>query len=268
MNLSSIKDDFKKTVCAQIELEPQGEGRFLVMTPFRFEDGDHFIIALKKENDGWILTDEANTIMHLSYWLETEVIESGKRKEIVDNSLSTFSVENRDGELVIPVVEGRFGDALFNFVQALTKVTDISFLSREVVRSTFMEDLKAFLKSKVPETRLQFNWHDERRDPTGKYLVDFRINSMKRPLMIYGLPGEDKMKDATISLLNFEKWGLKFQSLGVFEDQMSLPRKPLARFTDVVGKTLSSFEEDNKERLGSLLDETLQEGESEKKETS
>jgi hypothetical protein len=257
MNTSSIKEEFRQRVCEQIDLEPQGEGRFLVLTPFRFEDGDHFVIALKRENESWILTDEASTMMHLSYWLDTDAIESGNRKQIVDNSLSTFSVENRNGELVIPVLEGRFGDALFNFVQALTKVTDISFLSREVVRSTFMEDLKAFLKSKVPENRLQLDWKDD-RDPTGKYVVDFRINSMKRPLFIYGLPSEDKMNVAAISLLTFEKWNLKFQSLGIFEDQQSVQRKPLARFLDVVGKSFSSLDE-NKERIGSYLDDVLKE---------
>ncbi len=70
---------------------------------------------LKREANGWILTDEANTLMHLSYWMDTDGIEAGNRKQIVDNSLSIFAVENRDGELVMPVTHDRFGDALFDF---------------------------------------------------------------------------------------------------------------------------------------------------------
>jgi hypothetical protein len=260
MNTGAIKDDFRKRVCEQIELEPQGEGRFLVSTPFRFDDGDHYRIVLKREGDGgWILSDEASTIMHLSYWMDADAIESGNRQEIVDNSLSTYGVENRDGELVIPVHEGRFGDALFNFVQALTKVSDVSFLSREIVRSTFMEDLIAFLKEKVPGDRLQLNWKDD-RDASGMYPVDARINHMKRPLFLYGIPSEDKMKDVTISLLTFEKWNLRFQSVAVFEDLQTMSKKPLARFLDVNDKPFSSFDQENKERLSGYLRELLHEG--------
>lgn len=260
MNVSSIKDDFKKTVCAQIELEPQGEGRFLVKTPFRFDDGDHFVIALKRDADGWILTDEANTIMHLSYWMDVDVLETqGNRKEILDNSLSLFSVENRDGELVKPVQNDKFGNALFNFVQALTKVSDVSFLTRERVRSTFMEDLFAFLKKTVPPDRIQFNWKAD-QDSSGKYPVDARINQMKRPLFLYGILNEDKMKDVTINLLTFDKWKLKFQSVAVFDDLQAMPRKPLAKFLDVNDKPFSSFDEENKGRLSDYLHKALEEG--------
>jgi hypothetical protein len=133
MQTETIREEFKIRVCEQIDLEPEGEGRYLVQTPFRFDDGDHFTITLKREGESWILSDEASTLMHLSYWLDDKALESGNRKEIVTSSLAGFSVQNRNGELVIPVLENRFGDALFNFVQALTKVTAVV----PVVRTVF-----------------------------------------------------------------------------------------------------------------------------------
>jgi hypothetical protein len=256
MNENAVKDDFKRRVCEQIDLEPEGNDRYRVLTPFRFEDGDHLGIVLKRDASGWFLSDEAHTMMHLSYWLDEQDIDSGNRHEIVQNSLATFSVENRNGEFVIPVSGERFGDALFNFIQALTKVSDVSFLTRERVRSTFMEDFWTFFESHVPAERLAFDWTDPIRDPKGHYPVDCRINGMPRPLFVYALPGETRVKDATIYLLKFEQWNIPFQSMGVFEEQENIHPKTLARFTDVCEKTFSSLA-GNTDRIETYLKRTL-----------
>ena len=153
----------------------------------------------------------------------------------------------------------RYGDALYSFVQALLKVTDVTFLTRERVRSTFMEDFRAFLHERIPEERMQFDWTDPRNDPEEKYQVDCRVNGMEFPLFLFGLHHDNKVRDATISLLQFEQWDMSCQSLGIFENQEEINRKVLARFSDVCDKQFSSLA-GNYDRIGNYLEKRLQRG--------
>jgi hypothetical protein len=257
MVLRDIERDFKNRVSEKLSLSSEGIDRYRVFTPFMFEDGDHLSIVLKRMNGGWILSDEGHTYMHLTYDLEEKELQRGTRQKIITNALSMFSVEDKEGELLIPIQKDRYGDALYNFVQALLKITDVSYLSRERVRSTFMEDFRAFMEESVPENRREFDWFDRRHDPEGKYQIDCRINRMPRPLFVQALPNDDKTRDATITLLQFEKWGASFRSLAVFEDQEQINRKVLARYSDVCEKQFSSLAA-NRDRIKRFLEESMQ----------
>jgi hypothetical protein len=105
MNVESLREEFRARVCEQVDVQPEGQDRFVVLTPFRHEDGDHFEIILKRQGGDWILTDEASTLMHLSYEISEKDIDSGNRAELIGASLAGFSVENRGGEFVLPVSE-------------------------------------------------------------------------------------------------------------------------------------------------------------------
>mgnify|MGYP001257875794 CR=1 FL=1 len=255
MNVELLEKEFKKKVCDEIALEQEGLNRFIVFNPFMFDDGDHLVVLLKGKEGKWLFTDEGHTFMHVSY--EDIDIDKGTRKKIIDNVLAGYNIKNQEGELIVEIPDNQFGDALYSYLQGLIKITDINYLSRERVKSTFMEDFRTLLEEKVPLDRRIFNYYDKQHDPDGKYIIDCRINGMTRPLFVFGVPNDDKCRDVTISCLQYEKFGIPFRSMAIFEDQESINRKVLARFSDICDKQFSTLAT-NKDRISRYISEVLE----------
>lgn len=233
MTIKFIEQDFIKKVSELVKVIPDGTDRFRVFTPFRFDDGDHISIVLKKEQIGWVFSDEGHTYMHLTYDVEQSKLFTGQRSQIISNALDTFNVEDRIGELILRVKDDRFGDALYSFAQAIVKMGDVLCLSTERVQSTFMDDFHLLLNEHVPVSRIKPNWHSKELDSQGKYTVDCRINGMDEPLFVYALSNDDRIRDATIALQKFLSWDIKFSPMGIFKDREDTNSRVRARFDDV-----------------------------------
>jgi hypothetical protein len=252
----AIEREFKRAISESVRLAPEGFDRYRVFTPFLLDDGDHLVIVLKREQDRWVLTDEGHTFMHLTYDIDEKDLGRGTRLSIITNTLAGFAVEDREGELKLDIPDSQYGDALYTFVQALLKISDVRFLNRERVRSTFLEDFRALMES-IALDRATFDWRDPRHDPDGKYTVDCRIEGVRQPVFVYALPSDDKVRDATISLLQFERWQIAHRSVGIFEDQESVNRKVLARFSDACEKQFSSLA--SRDRITSFITHAIAE---------
>lgn len=253
---TDIERDFRVRVCQELSVVPAGIDRYRVDTPFMTDDGDHLVVVLKQQQGQWLLTDEGHTFMHLTYDMDEKDLYRGTRQQLISNALATFSVDDKDGELLIPVEGEQFGNALYNFVQAILRINDVSYLSRERVESAFMEDFRAFIAEHVAPDRRAFDWHDQRYDPEAKYPVDCRVNGMPRPLFVFAVPHDNKARDTTITLLQFERWQVPYRSLAVFEDQETIGRKVLARLSDACEKQFSSLAA-NRDRIATYLQDVL-----------
>lgn len=125
MSISAIEQDFHAKVSQQIQLHSEGVDRYRVFTPFQFDDGDHLVIVFKKSEGCWVLTDEAHTFMHLTYDIDEKDLQ-GTRQKIISDALSTFHIEDRDGELVKPIIDNRYGNSLFSFIQGILQIANAS----------------------------------------------------------------------------------------------------------------------------------------------
>jgi hypothetical protein len=243
---------FRESACGEIDIASSGINRYLIHVPFTFTDGDHFVVILRQEGQNWVLSDEGHTLMHLSYELREKEYETGNRRKIIDEVLTSYQIENIDGELTLAIPPGRYGDALFTFVQAITRITDLTFLDRATVKSTFREDFNKVVSEKAKLAGIQnitFGYTNPVRDPQGKYPVDVRMNGVtSKQVLMFAIGNDDQCQTATIILLQWEKWEEQFHSIAVFRDQTEINRQYLARISDVLGRQLANLDS-AKERL-------------------
>lgn len=255
MNAIEIEKNFQEKIRDEVHLLPEGLRRYIVDHPFTFDDGDHYVIILRNTISGeWELSDEGHTIMHLSY--EAMDFNKGGYKEIIDNTVSAFGLTNHEGELTLLIPEMRFGDALFSFVQALIKISDVKYLERERIRSLFMEEFKGFLTEFVPESRRKFDYHHPQRDPSQIYPIDCRIEATHKPLFIFGITNDSKCQTATNIIYWWEKQSEPFNVMAIYENQEEVNNRIQARFSDVCGKQFSNLPT-NRDRIISFLEESL-----------
>ncbi len=241
MTLAELAGSFSEAVGAEVRVEPLGERELRVFVPFEFPDGDRLVIRLRQHPDrGYEWTDVGHTFMHLSYDLDVDALGSGNRKTLLEAIEQRAGVQDRSGELVLPTRSEVAAGDLFQFVQALLQISDLRFLSRELVRSTFSDDLKNLLEGGFAD-RVHFDYHDTEHDPEGRYRIDCLLNGLPRPLAVFGIGSDAQARDATITLLRFRNWKRDLFAVGVHEEVEKLTAKVAARLTDVIDKQFSSL---------------------------
>ncbi|MBA3420893.1 MAG: DUF1828 domain-containing protein [Thermoleophilaceae bacterium] len=243
-----------RTVGGSVEVEPLSERESRVSTVFQFADGDHLVTRLRRvDGDRYEWTDLGHTFMHLSYGLDVDSLEQGKRGELLEDALRRLDVEEREGELVLQTSSADLGSSLLRFAQALLHVADLDYLTQERVRSTFLEDFRRMLGSEFG-SRAHFDYVDADHDPRALYPVSCLLNEDPRPVAVFALPSDDAINVATITLQQFRNWGRRFFAAGIHEEQASRNRKAVARFSDVVDKQFSFLHGNENEIVGYLAE--------------
>lgn len=183
-----------------------------------------------------MLTDRGHSLMRLSYRNDVEkIVEgTGNRNRLFESAIDRGDVVNWRGELVRRVGESEdVGGVLLEFAQTLIQVNDLEYLNREIVQSTFKDDLHEFVMDVAGPERVTEGWFDPENDPDQKYDADYKVDTGQTPVVLFALTSDTKTKSATISALQYEKWGLDLMKAGIMEDSSSIGEKAASQFMDV-----------------------------------
>lgn len=115
-----------------------------ITTPFLDRHNDSLQIFARRENGGYLLTDDSYIINDLEASgcnLNTE-----KRKDLLRMTLNGFGVKMKENNaLEIYASAENFARHKHNLIQAMLAVNDMFYLAKPVVESLFLEDVTAWL---------------------------------------------------------------------------------------------------------------------------
>jgi len=114
-----------------------------ITTPYLDRNNDYIQIYAKRDNGGYVLTDDAYTIEDLQ--MSGCNIETKKRQELLKLTLNGFGVMLNKDALEVHTSKERFALQKHNLVQAILSVNDLFYLAEPIVKSLFFEDVTSWL---------------------------------------------------------------------------------------------------------------------------
>ncbi len=229
MDINKIINLLRDRAKTGFDVYERRTGKYQLIVPILHEDGDMVDIYLQESPQGENhvrICDFGMAIMRLSYTYE---INTDSRRKIFDSILINNDIQNDNGNLYLDTTFEMLYEGILQFAGCVQKIGNMRYWSREVIRSTFYDDLRDYIKTELDEFDPKQNTM-----PIEGYeiiTVDWSLRYKTRDFYLFGVLGNDKAKNTAIALLEFKKVELPFISLVVHEDMQGLGARESAYLT-------------------------------------
>lgn len=114
-----------------------------ITTPYLDRHNDYLQIYVRKNNGGFVLTDDGYIIEDLKH--SGCKLDSPKRQDLLRMTLAGFGIQANEGRLEVSASGENFSLRKHNLVQAMLAVNDLFYLAVPMVASLFYEDVVAWM---------------------------------------------------------------------------------------------------------------------------
>lgn len=141
--IQSMINEYVEWLRDKTTLKDVGENWVQITTPHLDRHNDCLQIYIKKQNGGYIMTDDGYIINDL---LNSGCkLDSPKRQDLLRMSLAGFGIQRKEEALEIHATKDNFALKKHNLIQAMLSVNDMFFLSSPMIKSLFFEEVESWL---------------------------------------------------------------------------------------------------------------------------
>ncbi len=117
---------------------------FEITTPYIDRHNDALQIYARRENGGYILTDDRYTIHDLE--ASGCSLNTGKRQDLLKLTLNGFGIKLNNEALEVHATPETFPMRKHNLIQGMLAVNDLFYLAQPMISNLFYEDVVAWLE--------------------------------------------------------------------------------------------------------------------------
>ena len=114
-----------------------------ITAPYLDRNNDYIQIYLKKNDDGFLLTDDGATIWGLKE--EGCLLDTPKRQKILQMTIKGFGVSIEDDRLSVIATQENFALRKHSLLQAILAINDMFYLAESHIKSLFFEDVRNWM---------------------------------------------------------------------------------------------------------------------------
>lgn len=141
--IQTLTNQYVEWLRDKTTLKDVGQDWVQITTPHLDRHNDCLQIYVKKQNGGYIISDDGYIINDL---LNSGCkLESPKRQDLLRMSLAGFGVQKKDEVLEIHATADNFALKKHNLIQAMLAVNDMFLLTSPTIKSLFFEDVESWL---------------------------------------------------------------------------------------------------------------------------
>lgn len=178
--LDSMIDDYYNWLRERTIVEAGNSDWYCIDTPFMGAFNDSIEVYALRKNGTIVLSDNGETLNNLE--LQGFTIQgSRKRREILDNIILSYGLNQKEKELQIEANERNFPQKKHNFLSAILEINDLAVLSKHNVSSIFKEDVRRYLDD------LEITYTPEfiSKGSTGlEFTFDFQIAKREKEIVL------------------------------------------------------------------------------------
>lgn len=143
-DIEKLLEDYRDWLREKTALkEIEGTDWVEITTPYIDRHNDALQLYARRENGGYLLTDDSYTINDLE--ASGCLLNTAKRKDLLRLTLNGFGVRLNADALEVTASPETFPLRKHSLIQAMLAVNDLFYLAQPVVASLFFEDVVSWL---------------------------------------------------------------------------------------------------------------------------